>query len=131
MQKPEENTRENLLDDPGVTAHLRTLTVAAGSANTARHVVGDATAAAAGDVRALARVLTLTCCAFTHGETLLGTDEDDCVAADEEETELAGNLAIDALFSILKDSVYVDIERLKLTNQLAAVLELDDNALVA
>ena len=94
-------------------------------------MVCDATTASARDVRALAGVLTLTCCAFTHGETLLGTDEDDCVASDEEKTELTGYFAVNALFSFFKDSVDVNVKRLQLTDELAAVLELDDNALVA
>lgn len=76
--------RKELLNNPSVGTHLRTLAVAARCANRARHVVCDATAAAAGDVRAFARVLTLTCCAFTHDDTLLGANQNDCVTADEE-----------------------------------------------
>ena len=122
---------ENLLDCPSVRAHLRTLTIATRSANRACHVVCDATTASARDVRALAGVLTLTCCAFTHGGTLLGANENDCVASNEEETELARNFAVNALFSFFKDSVNVNVKRLQLADELAAVLELDDNALVA
>jgi hypothetical protein len=94
-------------------------------------VIRDTTTAATRDVRALAGVLAFTGSAFTHGKTLLRTNQDYRVATDEEETELASNLTIHTLFSVFEDSVNVNIERLELTHELATVLQLHNHPFVA
>ena len=53
------------------------------------------------------------------------------VATDEDRAELPGDIpGRRALFAVVQDYVDVDIERLEITDDLPAVLQLDDDTLV-
>ena len=120
---------------PGVAAHRFEPAVAAAAALLMAYMIGALAAAPAVDVCLAAAPLAHAGRSFYHDESTLAEvlrrrDEDDGIAPDEHNAEPARDLAVDDLFSILKHSIDVYVERLERPAVAFSVLQFYDDPLV-